>query len=55
MKRFITLHFIENEWILSYEEDDIVKQYSSNTLDNIKTKCNEFGFKLDFTGALNGN
>ncbi len=55
MKRFVTLHLIENEWILSYEEDGIVKQYSSNLLNDIKSKCNDFGFRLDFTGVLNGN
>jgi hypothetical protein len=55
MKTFTTLYFADNVWVLSYIEDDENKQYTSELLDDIKAKCLEYGFSLDFTGALDGS
>ena len=55
MKTFINLYLIQDTWILSYLENGETKQYTSTYLADIKTKCSEYGFSLDFTGALNGS
>lgn len=54
MKTFNTLHYENNTWILSYTENGVVEQYTSTSLDDIRTKCAEYAFNLDFTGAVNG-
>jgi hypothetical protein len=55
MKIFNTLSHADNIWILSYTENGVGEEYTTTSLDDIKTKCAEYNFHLDFTGALNGS
>jgi hypothetical protein len=55
MKRVISLYYINDSYILSYTEDEEEKSFSSPSLNEIKSKCNEYGFSLDFTGAVDVN
>jgi hypothetical protein len=52
MKRLLTLEKINGQWILSWEEDGNIKQFTSASLDDIKNTCAQNNFSLDFTGAV---
>jgi hypothetical protein len=53
MKRATSLYNIDGVYVLSYIEDGEEKQFTSPDLEEIKAKCNEYAFSLDFTGAVN--
>ena len=53
MKVFESLRNTDGTWILSYTENDVIKEHTSTNINDIKLKCIEYNFHLDFTGAFN--
>jgi len=55
MNQFKSLYKSEDLWTLNYSTNTELITETFTTLQQVKSKCTELGFNLDWTGAQNGN